>query len=146
MAIRLTDLMGEREVPLGAGVRVTLRPIGFAGMKAAEAAALRQARLRVEGDDLLGARVEQRGPDDEPGAREAREERVAGLAEELLLDAIVMDCVTGWSGVELGDGSGPAPLTPETWAQFRTLVPALADRLRAEIRVPAALVVAEGNG
>lgn len=139
MAIRLKDLMGERSVSLGSGVTVMVKPIGFAGMKAAEAGALRKARAALDAE--AGAAIAE-----DAAAREAREDRIAGLAEELLLDEIVQGCVTGWSGVELADGSGPAPLTRETWATFRTLVPALADRLRVEMRLPAALVVAEGNG
>lgn len=140
MAIRLTELLETREVPLGHGVKVTLKPVGFAGLKAAESAAFRRARTRIRAEIEASEAVSAEGD-----GRAAFEERVAGVAEELLLDELVRSHVTAWSGVLDADGVTPAPLTPENWVLFRTGLPALADRLRAEIRIPSAMVVVEGN-
>jgi hypothetical protein len=136
--IRLADLLEERTVALGYGVSVTLAPVGYADLKAAEVTAIRRARDRLNLDD---ARDLVAGED-----VEAREGRIAGLAEEIMLDELVRTHVRGWSGVMDEDGKTPAPLTPETWARFRRGVPFLADRLRAEMRLPSEMIVAEGNG
>lgn len=140
MAIRLSDLLGPRTVELGYGVTVTLRPVGYADLKAAEAAALRGARTRLsalrEAGDLVAGGVE---------AAERFEADVAGLAEELMLDELVARHAASWAGVLDVDGEREAPLTRETWIKFRRGLPYLADRLRLAFREPAGLVVSEGE-
>ena len=140
MAVRLIDgLRRARTVTLGEGVTMTLRAHGFADMKAAEARAhrLAQDRLADAGESVLQA-VEAG-----ESAAEYRD-RIAGLAEEILLDALVEKLATGWDGVEDADGK-PLPLTPDAWRAFRQLYPHLADRALLAIRYPQHLVDQEGN-
>lgn len=138
MAIRLAALFATREVDLGYGVTVTLKPLGFADLKAAEAASLRGARER-----LLALRDASDQVAD-PDARSLDAE-LAGLAEEMMLDELVARHASNWTGVVDEDGVTPVELNRDTWRRFRQGVPFLADKLRLEFRMPLNMVVAEGN-
>lgn len=139
--IRLGELLGEREIALGYGVTMTFRPIGYADLKAAEMAALRGARARLSERRDAGSLV----ADLDPETARRFEDDIAGLAEELLLDEMVDRHASGWTGVAEADGVTAAELTPANWRRFRQGVPYLADALRAELRMPADLVVVEGK-
>lgn len=137
MAVRLGGLLGPRTHELGFGVRVQMRAIGYADIKAAEHHAVRQARARI---------MEMRDAQDETrGDLRRFEEDALAMADAILLDTLVERFGIGWDGVMQEDGVTPAPLTPETWAAFRDGLPFLADALRAALRTPVDMVILEGE-
>ncbi|TPE47226.1 hypothetical protein [Amaricoccus solimangrovi] len=140
MALRLADLTQPREIALGYGVTVTMTGIGFVDLRSAEAMAFQQARREIEA--ALDATALTSG---DATARAERDARIAARSEEIIFDRLAARHITGWSGVLEEDGRTPAPFTPDTWATFRDMAPWLADRIRTEMRMPALLLVAEGN-
>lgn len=140
MAIKLAAAFEPRTVDLGYGVTVTLGPIGFADLKAAEGAALRKARTQIEAR-REATEIAAEGSD----AVAALGDDIVALAEEIMLDEMVGRHAVAWAGVLDDDGETPAALTRDNWVRFRRGVPFLADRLRAEIRMPMELVVREGK-
>lgn len=141
--IRLGPLLTEeRDVPLGMGVTIRLRPVTYAGMKAVEAGAFRKARARAAEAAALGAEALS-GPD--PEALAAYRDEILGIAEELMLDALVARFAISWDGVANETGEAPAPLNPENWRKLREGFPFMADRVRAALHAPVNLAAAEGN-
>ena len=140
MAVRLIKgLTMPRKVILGEGVTMDLKPLGYADLKAAEARAHRIAVDRLADAGHAADQSVLAGED----AAEYRD-RISGLAEEILLDALVEKAATGWAGVEDEDGSALA-LTRENWQRFRTCFPWLADRALLALRHPLHMLEQEGN-
>lgn len=129
MAISLRKaLTEEREIDLGRGVTVRVKPVGFARFSRLNAEALMRAQAELaaagEGEPAFGA--------------------VAALSQTHLNVAMIVETITGWDGVEGEDGA-PAPVTAATWALFADICPDLASIVVAEIRQPGVLAACEGN-
>lgn len=141
MAARLIEgLTRPRTVTLGEGVTLQLKPMGFADYKAAQARAVRLATDRLADAGHAASQSVLAGED----AAEYRD-AINGLAEEILLDALVEKLATGWAGVE--DESGAAlPLTRANWQRFRAGFPLLAERAMQAILHPLHMMEQEGNG
>lgn len=147
--IRLSPLLTEeRDVPLGMGVTIRLRPVTYSGIKAVEQRAFRQARARLAAVSALGAEAldaaSMNGGAD-PEAIAAYNDEIVGVAEELMLDALVARFAVSWEGVANETGEAAAPLTPENWRMLREGFPFMADLVRAALHRPVNLAAAEGN-
>lgn len=129
MVSLVKTLTEERTIALGQGVTVRIRPVGYARFNRLNAEALMRAARE------LAAEGEEAAP---PAA-------VAQLSQAYLDRRLIVESVTGWEGVDDGEGNVP-PVTEETWALFADLYPELATVAVAEIRRPGLLASAEGNG
>ncbi|MFO1058494.1 MAG: hypothetical protein U1E53_16195 [Dongiaceae bacterium] len=67
------------------------------------------------------------------------------MAETLLVKILGRQVIEAWEGVQLADGSGPAPVTPEAVNELLDL-PAMAVAFLRQATEPIAALVAEGNG
>lgn len=140
MGIRLSDIVaGPRDVALGDGVSITLMPVSYAAMKAAEATAHRKAREQI--GDYFGLMGEADGDWEQ---QLLYQERIIGIAEELMLDGLVANYATGWDGVFENDDT-PVPLNEANWRRFRNAFPWKADQVRAALHRPVDIVASEGN-
>lgn len=122
-------LTEEREVDVGNGVTLRIRPVGFARFARLNAEALIRAQREL---------IEAGEP--EPGGM-----AIAQLSQAYLSQRLIVESITGWEGVDDGEGNVP-PVTEETWALFADLCPEAATIAVAEIRQPGILMAAEGNG
>ena len=138
--LRLADLSKPREIRLGYGVTVTMTALNFTDLRTAQAMSYRQAVREVDADLEAGELALA-----DPAAREEREARIVSRSEQIIFDRLAARHITGWTGLTLEDGVTPAPFTPETWVAFRTALPYLAEQIQAEMRMPADLLVREGN-
>lgn len=140
MAVRLIKALTQsRRVVLGEGVTMELRPLGFAALKAAEARAFRLAQDRLADAGLAADQTVLAGED-----ADAYRDELTGLAEEILLDALVLKVAVRWDGVEEEDGT-PLPLDLRNWQRLRACFPWLADRALQAIRHPMYMLEREGN-
>ena len=141
MAVRLAKgLTQPRTVTLGEGVTLTVKPMGFADYKAAQSRAARLAQDRLSDAGHAASQTVLAGED----AAEYRD-RLQGIAEEILLDALVEELATGWEGVE-DEAGNPIELTRANWQRFRSQFPLLASNAIGAIFHPLHLVEQEGNG
>lgn len=140
MGVRLNGGFTEpRTIVLGEGVTMTVRPYGYAEMKAIERAAFRMAQDRLEDAGRAADRTVLAGED-----AEAYRDELSGLEAEILLDALVAKLADGWAGVEDEDGA-PLTLTQANWRRFRAAYPHLAERAAMGIKYPAQMLDREGN-
>ncbi len=141
MAVRLAKaLFSERRIEIGYGVTVTFRRFGYADYKEAEARAHRMARSGLDPVRAIALDV----GDDEEVPPDVQD-RLIGLASEILLDSMVIGFATRWEGV-VGDDGAALPLTRDTWVAFRSELPLLAENLERKLAMPMHMVAAEGKG
>lgn len=129
MVSLLRSLTEEREIELGQGVKVRVKPVGYARFN------------RLNAEALIAASRELAAASEEAATPAA----VAQLSQKHLDRRMIVESIVGWEGVDDGEGNVP-PVTEETWALFSDLYPELATVAVAEIRRPGLLASAEGNG
>lgn len=148
MVVKLSRaLLGqERTISLGYEIQFQFKGFTFADYKEAEAWAHRSARdglTKEQTAALAGAELEELGDE--------FKDRLAGLAQEMLLDRLVSQFCTGWAGIEVYEGddpekSEPLPFNIENWTMVKAAMPMLLDRLFVQLQSPMAMVTLEGNG
>lgn len=120
---------------LGHGVRVLALPLTTALSMAAE------TRILQERERLRAAAEAQGAPDPFGDRLELR----TGYGYQLRMTAIGEATILRWEGVGGAEGDAPAPVTPETIAEFMR-IPAMAMAFDRAISAPMAEIIAEGNG
>jgi hypothetical protein len=140
MAVILSkELFKPRTIPCGYGVKITFAPFGFADYREAEARSRRLAADRLTQPEALA--MDQKSDED---LGPEFQERLFGLASEVLIDSLVMKFATGWEGVE-DETKAPLPLNPENWQSFRDEFPTLVDILDRSLGKPMQVLADEGN-
>ena len=126
--IRLISARERRDVDLGFGVTVTVKPVTTSVHRAAQHSAERRAReLAYEGGliEAAGGSIH-----DIPDLH--HRDGMRGLRDQFLLQALARHAIIGWQGV--GDEAGaPLPLTPEAIDALIRDHPLIAERFEARV-------------
>lgn len=136
-----------REINIGYGMSITIRPHGFATMRELH----HEARRRTEemfpqlAEDVRGVlTAEEDGTVPEDAVR-----RVEGIlrarTEEMVLALAGERLIQSWSGVFDEDQTTPVPFSPEAWRDFLDQEPALAQAAFHALASPEGVMAAEGN-
>jgi hypothetical protein len=138
--IRLIKAAERREIELGYGVKVVVRPLSTRVHRAAQHSADRIARQLAYETGLVetagGSIHDIPAPHDQDGMR--------GLRDQLLLQALARHAIIEWEGVAGEDGIAIDP-TPERIDALIRDYPVLADRFEVEYLRPVYALLAEGN-
>lgn len=138
--MKLTFDREPRWLPLVGGARVKVRPGTTALIETARAAAARLMReLRKEFDNRKEAGLSSEDiPDlDDPDV-------FAGLGEATYGKCLARQAIIEWEGFAATDGSGPAPVTPETVGDMMDL-PGFAASFRQGYESHMIMLLLEGN-
>jgi hypothetical protein len=138
--IRLIKERSGREIDLGLGVKLTVKPVSTWVHRAAQHTTERMARQLAFERGLIEAAGGSIHDIPDPHERDG----MRGLRDQLLLQALARHAIIAWQGVALDDGN-PAPVTAEAIDALIRDHPLLADRFEIEYLRELEEMYAEGN-
>ena len=139
--IRLIKRAERRDIDLGFGVTVTVKPVTTWVHRAAQHSAERMVReLAYEGGliEAAGGSIH-----DIPDLHQR--EGMLGLRDQMMLQALARHAIVAWQGIADEDGA-PLAVTPEAIDALMRDHPAIAARFEAEYLRELGEMYAEGNG
>lgn len=146
MVLRLSrGLTKERVIPMAPGATMTVKPISYTDLKAAEQRAFRLAQDELAAAGNAFDRTLMQGED-----ALAYQDELNALAESIMLDRLVERLAISWTGVVVaneGEGAEDEEIdySYENWKWLKRQEPFVADRVSVGIRGGVNLVDQEGN-